>query len=323
MSQHSPLTGIHGLSLLPEGRVQLGDRVHSASDEILGSLPGDWAVHKPAGVGQALKCKRGDGSTKLFVFREIWVVLDADQEVIPLQVAESPSKISIIDEVYLRECSLGKDELFRGLNFENKRDDITFLTSGGLILDGVTYTAHDDVNGISDRASITKYYRRGGTDSLLVAIEQASTTIYLFDSTKGWFRLSRVSYASARKQNYFGDYHRWHRRRSVLTNLITFGRSRKPLREYLRRLDTDPIVILVFDEKMTESEPSVLIRLLDRYTNAEQLATPHRWLKVQWEWDLNSVCLVMFLGAVIGPFAIAGIIGFIVIVGNLLISLFA
>jgi hypothetical protein len=136
---------IHGLLLLPEGRVQLGEKEFSPVAEVLGALPGDWAVHKPAGIGEAVRCRRGDGTQREFVFISgAWT--ERTGELVELTPVESGAARDI-HAAYWEQFSLDKGECFVARILQEHMGPMKFGLDGSLVLGNRSYSQSEVIDG--------------------------------------------------------------------------------------------------------------------------------------------------------------------------------
>lgn len=286
-SHESILNPLPGLQLLPDGGVVVNGRRFESGAFVLSPLPGDWAVHRGTEVGADLTCRCGNGQLMHFSFADgTWMQLAEDSQdsavtSVKSHVTQEDAPIQI-EEVFSRYVTLEPDEVFRGLEFVNQRPDINFLTLGGVIVGGRTYTAFDDLNGVVGVSSITEYYRRGGENCIVVALDKGRATIYAYDSDHGWFELSKVNVDSAKKRDYYGGFRKWYRWRSFMMNVIFLWWYNRDIREYSVKIDSEQIVLIVPDQQRYNSDPDAWIRTLSRYTNAADESRSTRLLTKMW-----------------------------------------
>jgi hypothetical protein len=179
------------LGLRADGGISVRGASFDQASEVFETLPDDWAVHKPAGNGEILRCKRGDGTIKRFLFLNgRWQDLDRNEEVISLVAAPAPSPAANpIREAYRQHCSLQKGECFWGTR-PRPHTEITFLDNGRVLLGNRTFSSNEPIEGYA--WGMSRAYRAPGSSSILIVEELSSPQLFLFDVSFGWFQLSRA-----------------------------------------------------------------------------------------------------------------------------------
>lgn len=189
----SLVSRVDGLTLHTDGRIQLLATIFQPNDEVFGSLPGDWAVHKAPGVGQSVRCKRGDGTTREFRFDGTqWI----DVTVYPLPqqtrgVENEPRQAPIASEDLRGPIQLRRDECFWGTLPSLNRTDIEFLKGGLVKLGTRTFGPRDDLAKHTWGNCLA--YRFGRRKNFLLVVKDVSgDLVFLHDKALGWFELTKA-----------------------------------------------------------------------------------------------------------------------------------
>lgn len=315
LESREPLNPLPGLELLSDGSVVVNGRRFDSSEGFQTPAQGDWSIHRAPGSAE-LTCLRGNGQTLGFSFADGEWIRVADDSSYSAQISEDRAESASeaqqqpnstrIDQVYLKYCTLGKNEIFYGVGFDNHRSDIVMLTRGAVTIDGRMYLVGEDLDGVQGRASITEYYRYGGYDALLVAVDQNKATVYVWDYDNGWFELSKVTLDKDDRKKHFDEFKRWYRWRSILVNLISFGTTFRHIKDYRNQINTQLVVILSPTEKIETSDPSIWIRPLSRYTDRSYSLKTTKVLSRMWLFSTDYCIRKVRYYA--GPVCVVGVV---------------
>jgi hypothetical protein len=189
-------SGVAGLLLCPDGSISVRGKVFSQVDEILDSLPDDWAIHKPLGAGEIVRCKRGDGLIKRFQFRGgTWYSCDSPPdelvalvEIVQPSVAELGSKS--VAAAYERNCCVAKGECLHGEYLAaDVFGDLRLHPNGAFSVGNRTFDGEDAVDG--EIVGGNRLYRWDGANAFLIVESPSGSSVVFHDGDLGWYRLTK------------------------------------------------------------------------------------------------------------------------------------